>query len=81
MKSKLVAIWIVGVFVAGCSDAGSSGNKVAIANPASVHCEKLGGTLEIRTEAGGQVGYCKLPDGRICEEWALMRDNKCEPPK
>ncbi|WP_163311789.1 DUF333 domain-containing protein, partial [Enterobacter cloacae] len=26
------------------------------------------------------VGMCHLPDGRICEEWALFRDNRCVPP-
>lgn len=54
---------------------------VGMANPASVHCQKLGGTLEIRTgKDGGQYGLCHLPDGRVCEEWALMRDGKCEKP-
>ena len=54
---------------------------VGMANPASVHCQKLGGTLEIRTgKDGGQYGLCHLPDGRVCEEWALMRDSKCEKP-
>ena len=64
------------------ADAGHSGPKgVGMANPASVHCQKLGGTLEIRTgKDGGQYGLCHLPDGRVCEEWALMRDGKCEKP-
>lgn len=54
---------------------------VGMANPASMHCQKLGGTLEIRTgKDGGQYGLCHLPDGRVCEEWALMRDGKCEKP-
>ena len=34
--------------------------EVAIANPASENCEKQGGTLDIRDEVGGQVGYCIL---------------------
>lgn len=54
---------------------------VGMANPASVHCGKLGGRLEIRTgKDGGQYGVCHLPDGRVCEEWALMRDGACEQP-
>lgn len=48
---------------------------VGMANPASVYCMKQGGTLEIRDEAGGQVGYCHLPDGTIVEEWAYFRAN------
>ena len=47
-------------------------------NPASVHCEEVGGSLEIRTGAdGGQTGYCTLPDSSVCEEWALLR-NECQ---
>jgi predicted lipoprotein with Yx(FWY)xxD motif/putative hemolysin len=52
-----------------------------LANPASVNCtQTLGGTLEIKDEANGQAGYCHLPDGRVCEEWGLFRDNTCTPP-
>lgn len=47
--------------------------RVGMANPASVHCEKVGGRVEIRKEAGGEVGYCHLPDGRVIEEWKLFR--------
>lgn len=49
-----------------------------LANPASVYCEENGGTLEIRDEAEGQVGYCVFPDGTECEEWAYYRGD-CEP--
>ncbi|CAM8653865.1 Hlx Putative hemolysin [Paracoccaceae bacterium] len=46
-----------------------------IANPASVYCMKQGGTLEMGEEAGGTVGYCRLPDGTVIEEWAFFRAN------
>jgi len=49
-----------------------------LANPASVFCEENGGTLEIRDEADGQVGYCVFPDGSECEEWAYYR-GECGP--
>lgn len=52
-----------------------------IANPASEHCIALGGTLEIREDqTGAQAGYCRLPDGQICEEWSLLRDGTCVQP-
>lgn len=57
--------------------------SAGIANPASVNCvATLGGQLEIVNDeaSGGEVGYCHLPDGRVCEEWGLMRDNTCNPP-
>lgn len=47
--------------------------KTGLANPASVNCVDMGGTLEIKDETDGQVGYCTLPGGKVCEEWALFR--------
>lgn len=47
-------------------------------NPASQFCEDQGYELEIREEAGGQVGYCLFPDGTECEEWAFFR-GECGP--
>lgn len=44
-----------------------------ISNPASAYCVSQGGTLEIVTNADGQVGMCHLPDGSIVEEWELYR--------
>ncbi|CAM5333140.1 hypothetical protein MAUB1S_05773 [Mycolicibacterium aubagnense] len=56
--------------------------KIGMANPASLHCLKIGGKLKIRTDANGnQSGYCRMPNGRVCEEWALFRDKKCVRPK
>ena len=54
--------------------------SAAIANPASENCVKQGGTLEIRDETGGQVGYCIFADGSECEEWAFFR-GECAPGK
>lgn len=47
--------------------------QAALANPASVNCIRNGGTLQIVQTAEGQSGLCKLPNGRQCEEWALLR--------
>ena len=46
-----------------------------MSNPASVYCMKQGGTLEMREQAGGAVGYCRLPDGTVIEEWTFFRAN------
>ncbi|GLQ79686.1 hypothetical protein GCM10007881_32050 [Mesorhizobium huakuii] len=63
--------------------AGAAAQKpVGMANPASVHCGEIGGHLVIRKDrAGNEYGFCRLPKGRLCEEWALFRDNKCVGPK
>jgi len=46
-----------------------------LANPASVHCQKLGGKIVIQNTQTGQIGFCHLPDGRIIEEWQLFRES------
>jgi uncharacterized protein len=48
----------------------------ALANPASVFCVQSGGKSEIRNGARGQYGVCRLPDGRVVEEWAYFRAMK-----
>ena len=45
----------------------------SLANPASVFCVKSGGKSEIRNGPQGQYGVCRLPNGRVVEEWAYYR--------
>jgi putative hemolysin len=52
------------------------GQVFALANPASVFCVQSGGKSEIRTGAKGQYGVCRLPDGRVVDEWAWFRAMK-----
>lgn len=55
--------------------------SAALANPASTYCVNgLGGQVSLAEEGGGQVGYCHLPDGRVCEEWALFNNKTCSAP-
>jgi putative hemolysin len=53
-----------------------AGNAWALANPASVFCVQNGGKSEIRNGAHGQYGVCRLPDGRVVEEWSYFREMK-----
>jgi putative hemolysin len=46
---------------------------IGMANPASTFCIESGGTLEIVETPEGQIGNCTLPNGTVCEEWALFR--------
>ena len=48
----------------------------ALANPASVFCAQSGGKSEFRKGARGQYGVCRLPDGRVVDEWAYFRAMK-----
>lgn len=54
------------------------GGIVGLANPASVHCEEQGGTLDIRDTDVGQYGACVFSDGSECEEWAFFK-GECTP--
>ncbi|WP_323368404.1 putative hemolysin [Komagataeibacter medellinensis] len=54
-------------------------SRIGMANPASVYCQKRGGTLEMRHTAQGTTGWCHLPDGTVVEEWALWRSHHSAP--
>jgi putative hemolysin len=62
---------------AACGSSGSTPptttTPAGLANPASVYCVKQGGRVEIVDQAGGQVGYCNLPDGTRVDEWEYYR--------
>ncbi|MBP6913523.1 MAG: DUF333 domain-containing protein [Candidatus Levybacteria bacterium] len=52
----------------------SLSNHSSLANPASVYCNKVGGTTVIQALSNGaQYGLCQFEDNMACEEWALMR--------
>ncbi len=76
-----LAVMVAALALAGCGGRGSepAGGAVGMPNPASVHCEEQGYTLEIRTASdGGQYGVCIFDDGTECEEWAYFR-GECSP--
>lgn len=53
---------------------GPGAQETQIANPASVYCaDEAGGELKMYENELGVAGYCQLPNGNICEEWALFR--------
>ena len=57
---------------------GGETEGAGLPNPASAYCEEQGGKVEIRTEAGGEVGYCLFDDGSECDEWGFYRGD-CAP--
>lgn len=84
MKRLLFAVLMAGILVLAACGAeptptpGAFESPLNMPNPASKHCVDQGYQLELRTEAGGTVGYCLFPDGTECEEWAFYR-NECGP--
>ena len=84
---KILTITILLLALTACStfqietpEPAATGNPVLnMANPASVHCEQNGNTLEIQTaEDSSQSGVCIFPDGSTCDEWAYFR-GECGP--
>jgi putative hemolysin len=69
---RTVSVLAAVLFLAGCA------GNANMANPASVYCEENKGKVEIRDEAGGQVGYCVFEDTSECEEFAFM-NGECKP--
>jgi putative hemolysin len=67
---RLIGLIILAVLTASAHQAW------ALANPASVFCVQSGGKSEIRTGPRGQYGVCRLPDGRVVNEWSYFRRMK-----
>ncbi len=78
MKNVIITGLFIGLLVLAACGTAPADNGVGLPNPASVNCEKLGGTVEMQEGPDGQYGMCHLPDGRVCEEWALYRDEGCK---
>ncbi|MBO9353505.1 DUF333 domain-containing protein [Bordetella petrii] len=68
--SKILPVVAVAL-LAGCASQGQQ--PVGMANPASVYCKEIGGSLQIENTSAGQVGICVLPTGERIEEWELYR--------
>ncbi|MDO6545392.1 putative hemolysin [Photobacterium sanguinicancri] len=75
MKKTLLVALLAAVGLTACSEAEKpQENQPSMANPASEFCVEQGGAVVIKDEESGQVGYCKLSDGRLVEEWAFMNE-------
>lgn len=85
-KTMMLKTTVLGMLVAGLAACATPNNnetgelvpKIGMANPASEYCVKQGGQLEIKNEENGQVGYCRLANGQVVEEWALFRASQAE---
>ncbi len=79
-RSTMKKIMCLGVMLAALT--GCAGQqldetpRIGMPNPASAFCIEQGGQLDIHNEVDGQVGYCRLPDGKVVEEWALYRSHQ-----
>lgn len=82
----VIALAVCFIIMAGCTlpdfqkDGAYNGDGVGIANPASEHCAKMGGRLNIVKETNGEYGVCEFANGAKCEEWAYYK-GECSPEK
>lgn len=84
MNRQTLLVVVVALVVAGGAfywyraAAPAPQDAASLANPASVNCvTTLGGRLQMVDGPQGQTGFCHLPDGHFCEEWALFRGEDC----
>lgn len=83
MRAKYVFSLLIGLsfLLIACKKETYKIEKIGMANPAAVHCAEKGGELHIlKNKDGSESGYCQLPNGSICEEWALFRGEGCVKP-
>ena len=78
MKRILIVTLVLAVLTIAAFGPAPTGSAPELPNPASKFCADQGYEVEIRTEAGGEVGYCIFPDGSECDAWAFFRD-ECAP--
>lgn len=91
-KTTIVILFLVGLILTGfilanwktayaptkrvVKPTSSISPTTTLANPASVNCTKVGGTLFIKKlPSGAEYGLCDFGDNMQCEEWALFRGN------
>jgi len=79
MKRTTVVMAVLLIAALALGACGKTEPTSNMPNPASAFCEEQGGKVEIRTAAdGSQQGFCILPDGTECDEWAYYR-SECGP--
>ncbi|WP_404342352.1 DUF333 domain-containing protein [Vreelandella aquamarina] len=70
---KYTALMIV-LGLAGCA----GGQGVSMKTAAAEYCESVGGERITRESALGTGRYCRLPDGRVENEWHLYQTERLD---
>lgn len=85
MTRLIAPLPLVVLLACGCASSPGEPRRpppASAANPASVACVQGGGISEIRRHRDGEAyGVCRLPDGKVCEEWTLYQDKLCVMPR
>ncbi|WP_418157149.1 DUF333 domain-containing protein (plasmid) [Pantoea agglomerans] len=62
---KVITLIASTALLAACSAQNDKPQRIGMANPVSVYCEKMNGKLYIVKCLDGESGYCTLPSGSI----------------
>lgn len=67
--------------ITGCAAPPSAGvaAPVGLANPATLACQRAGGSVvNQRMADGAERGLCRFDSGQVCDQWAFFR-GECRP--
>ncbi|MCB8769567.1 putative hemolysin [Acinetobacter soli] len=78
MKKNLIGTLASSLLFTACTSSSISNTNniksTGMPNPASVHCEKIGGkSFTKKNLAGDEFAFCKLSDGSEVDAWELFR--------
>lgn len=62
------------LLLAGCATGGAGENSQnQMTQRAAEYCESIGGKTDVQETSLGTGRYCRLPDGRVENQWRLYR--------
>ena len=77
MKKTVILAAVALSLPAACTERASA--PIGKPNPATEYCISQGGAHEVRRTSAGDVGDCRLPDGRVVDEWEFYRSRNQMP--
>jgi putative hemolysin len=79
MKGPRLCLCVALVVVAGCAtEKGSEQSPNQMTQRAAEYCESVGGETEVQETSLGTGRYCRLPDGRVENQWQLYRSERLD---
>ena len=79
MKAQRLCLFTVFLVVAGCApQKGGEHSPNQMAQRAADYCESVGGETEVQETRLGTGRYCRLPDGRVENQWQLYRSERLD---
>lgn len=66
------------LLLAGCVTGQGESAQTGMRDAATEYCESRGGQSEVQETRLGSGRYCRLPDGRVENEWQLYRSERLD---